>query len=91
MPLAIRAGHEQTIYQAAELRAQLAGALRDGAGVELDLSAVEEIDCAGAQVLIWLQREGARLQQPVALRAPSRAVRDFVQLMGLQRELRLEP
>ncbi|OHX13979.1 STAS domain-containing protein [Chromobacterium sphagni] len=90
MPLSIRAGNEQTIYQAAELLAQLRQALRGEEAILLDLSAVEEIDCAGAQVLVWLLREGSRLGLPVSLHAPSKAVRDFVRLMGLQRDLPLE-
>ncbi|WP_434630112.1 STAS domain-containing protein [Chromobacterium sp. CV08] len=85
MPLVIASGCEQTIYQAAQWRAELEQALRaDGDGdIELDLSTVEEFDCAGAQVLLWLLREGERRGQRVALRAPSRCIRDFVRLMGL--------
>lgn len=49
MALSIIAGHEQTIYQAAQWRAELDAALRSGEDILLDLSAIEEIDCAGAR------------------------------------------
>ncbi|OVE48714.1 STAS domain-containing protein [Chromobacterium violaceum] len=87
MALSIIAGHEQTIYQAAQWRAELDAALRSGEDILLDLSAIEEIDCAGAQVLLWLQREGARLERRVELLSPSRALGAFLLLMGMEGEL----
>ncbi|MGR2662057.1 MULTISPECIES: STAS domain-containing protein [Chromobacterium] len=81
---------EQTIYQAAELHQQLHAALAGHAAIELDMSCVGELDCAIAQVLLWLRRES--LRKGVALRfiAPSPASQDFIRLVGLQGELSLE-
>lgn len=81
---------EQTIYQAAELHQQLHAALTGHAAIELDLSCVGELDCAIAQVLLWLRRES--LRKDVALRfiAPSPASLDFIRLVGLQGQLSLE-
>ncbi|AXE30668.1 anti-sigma factor antagonist [Chromobacterium phragmitis] len=87
MALSMVAGHEQTIYQSAQWRAELDIALQGGEDILLDLSAIEEIDCAGAQVLLWLQREAARLERKVDLLEPSKALEDFLLLMGLEREL----
>lgn len=75
---------EQTIYQAPALQQQLAEALRQHPDLALDLSQVSDIDCAGAQVLLWLQ---AMLQQdgrPLRLVRPSQPVCSFLQLMGLE-------
>ncbi|PRP71909.1 hypothetical protein BUE93_04510 [Chromobacterium amazonense] len=87
MTLSLVAGHEQTIYQAAQWRADLEQALRSEEDIVLDLSTIEALDCAGAQVLIWLRREAERRGRKVDLRDPSRCVREFALLMGLQREL----
>jgi anti-anti-sigma regulatory factor len=51
----ITLGAEQTLYQAASLHQQLLEASRDAVDLVLDLSQVSEMDCAGAQVLLWLQ------------------------------------
>lgn len=79
---------EQTIYQAPALQQQLAEALRQhpdlALDLALDLSQVSDIDCAGAQVLLWLQ---AMLQQDgrlLRLVRPSQPVCSFLQLMGLE-------
>jgi anti-anti-sigma regulatory factor len=51
----ITLGAEQTIYQAASLHQQLAGGQPRAVDLVLDLSQVSEMDCAGVQVLLWLQ------------------------------------
>ncbi|AOZ51728.1 STAS domain-containing protein [Chromobacterium vaccinii] len=87
MALSIVAGHEQTIYQAAQWRTELEAALRSGEDILLDLSSIEEIDCAGAQVLLWLQREAARLDRRMGLLDPSRPLDEFLRQMGMEGEL----
>ncbi|POZ62116.1 STAS domain-containing protein [Chromobacterium alticapitis] len=87
MTLALSAGHEQTIYQAARWRAELEQALQSGEDILLDLSALEEFDCAGAQVLIWLRREAEHRKRRLRLADPSRCVAEFAALLGLEREL----
>ncbi|UTH75045.1 lipid asymmetry maintenance protein MlaB [Chromobacterium sp. IIBBL 290-4] len=90
MTTSIQAGNEETIYQAAEFRQRLAEALQGGQDIELDLSMVEEIDCAGMQVLLWLQREASLRGLALRLIAPSAAVRSFARIMGFS-ALRLPP
>lgn len=43
---------EMTIYRALELKELLLEAIQDGAGLELDLSNVTELDTAGVQLLM---------------------------------------
>ncbi|PXX48029.1 STAS domain-containing protein [Aquitalea magnusonii] len=75
---------EQTIYQAQAVHQQLAAALREHAQLEVDLSQIEEIDSAGAQVLLWLHRAAQQQSCQLTLSHPSPAVRDFIRLLGLQ-------
>jgi len=74
---------DQTIYQAAQLHQTLSDILAQHQGVELDLSQIGEFDCAAAQILLWLTREGARLQLPIALKHPASSVQELVALLGL--------
>lgn len=57
---------EFTIYTAAEQGARLQGHLAECASLDLDLSAVSEIDSAGIQLLLWAARragaQGGRLR-----------------------------
>lgn len=80
----LRLGGELTIYHAGELRQALLGDAAAMTGVHtLDLSAVEEFDTAGLQVLLMARRAadaaGGRLQ----LRAHSEAVREVIDRYGL--------
>ncbi|MBX9298154.1 STAS domain-containing protein [Chromobacterium piscinae] len=87
MALSIVAGHEQTIYQASQWRAELDAALQSGEDILLDLSSIEEIDCSGLQVLLWLQREATRQNRRIGLLDPSRPLGEFLRLMGMEGEL----
>ena len=75
---------EQTISQAQAVPQQLAAALREHAQLEVDLSQIEEIDSAGAQVLLWLHRAAQQQSCQLRLSHPSPAVRGFIRLLGLQ-------
>jgi len=83
MPHLLTLSAEQTIYQAPALQQQLAEALRQHPELVLDLSQVSEIDCAGAQVLLWLQAVLQQHHRQLRLYRPSQAVSSFLQLMGL--------
>lgn len=75
---------ELTIYHAATLKAELLTALADlKQPLEMDLSAVTELDTAGVQLLLALgkQHEGQ-------LVAASAAVQELVTLYGLSANLR---
>lgn len=84
MPHLITLAAEQTIYQAPALHQQLAAALREHPQLEIDLSQIEEIDSAGAQVLLWLQLAAAQQPCQLTLSRPSQAVLEFIRLLGLQ-------
>jgi anti-sigma B factor antagonist len=47
---------EMTIYNAAQIKATLAEAMRDAAEVEVDLSAIADIDTAGLQLMLIAKR-----------------------------------
>lgn len=75
---------EMTVQRAAELKPVLLSALADPAArIELDLSAVTELDSAGVQLLFMLK--GAALAQQRELRVcrPSPAVEQVFALLGL--------
>lgn len=76
---------EMTVQRAAELKPVLLGALADSAArIELDLSAVTELDSAGVQLLFMLK--GAARAQQCELRVcrPSPAVEHVLALLGLE-------
>jgi anti-anti-sigma factor len=61
----LRAVHidgEMTIYRALELKEILQGALKGGAGLELDLSNVTELDTAGLQLLMAAQKSAPQFR-----------------------------
>ena len=74
---------ELTISTAAEHKQRLLSALDGEAGLRLDLSAVSELDTAGLQVLLLVQREAERLSLVVELCAPSPAVVDVLTVTHL--------
>jgi len=77
---------ELTIYNAADAKARLAEVLGRPGGLEVDLSAVTEVDSAGLQLLILARREADRLGKPLHCLGISPAVRetlDFCHLTGL--------
>ena len=65
---------EMTIYTAAENKAALFEHLDDCEELELDLSAVNEIDSAGLQILLVLKREAAVAGRQLRLVNHSQAV-----------------
>lgn len=83
MPSVIKLDEECTIYQAAQLRQQLADALIATDSLALDLSAVIEMDCSAAQVLLWLQSEAVRLQKNLSLQHLSAEASDLLRMLGL--------
>ncbi len=83
MSSTITLDEECTIYQAAQLRQQLADALIASDSLTVDLSAVGEMDSSAAQVLLWLNSEAARLQKTLALVRLSAAARELLTMLGL--------
>jgi anti-anti-sigma factor len=74
---------EMTIYSAAELKDKLVNILHDHNHVELDLSAVEEMDSAGLQILLLLKLESQRQEKDLHVVRHSQAVIAILELLNL--------
>src|SRR5512144_2893980 len=78
-----RVSGDMTIYVAAELKGRIKELLADAGDLVLDLSAVEEFDSAGLQLIIWAQREAERLHKRFQLGDRSSTVGELVDLYNL--------
>lgn len=74
---------ELTIFEAAEARARLREELDAGGELQLDLSAVAELDTAGVQVLLWLKREAKARGAAVPFAHHSPAVLEVLERLNL--------
>ena len=77
---------ELTIYRALELKDQLLAPLAEAGAtgaIEVDLSAVSEIDTAGVQLLMLARRDTVAGQRDWRLVAPSPAVVEAFELLDL--------
>lgn len=72
---------ELTIYDVAEAKGQLCAALDERPRLELNLAGLEELDTAGAQLLVWIKQEAARKGKLLSLYAHSPAVVDVFDLL----------
>ena len=79
-------GEDLVIYHVAaqkdRLLTQLASAT---SGLRLDLSAVSEMDSAGLQLLLLLQREATREGKVFTVENPSAVIRDVLVLCNLDK------
>lgn len=82
-PVRLALGSDLTIYHAAEHRDALLQALTSSDRLELDLSAVADIDTAGLQLLILLKREAATLGRQLTISNHSAAVRQAIDFCNL--------
>ena len=85
-PARLAIDEAMTIYQAPAQKAQWLAALAASDALELDLSAVPEIDTAGLQLLLLLKREGLHQGKPVTIVGHSPSVQrvlDFCALSGV--------
>jgi len=80
---------ELSVSNAAALRRRLLDALQGP--LDVDLSAVTHIDCAGLQLLIMLSREARARSIPLTLHSPSRAVHSAFALVRLPGEFSAPP
>lgn len=74
---------EFNIYTAAALQQLLLDALNAGSKVEIDLSDVGEMDCAGLQLLIAARREAARQGKPIHISGSNPVVLELLELCAL--------
>lgn len=80
---ALRIEGEMTIYRAHELKQLLMDALQPLAHVEVDLSAVTEIDTAGLQLLVLAKRTSGQRQGQLRLVRHSPAVLEVFELLNV--------
>lgn len=72
-----------TIYTAAECHDLLMQAMQAGLVIEIDLSAVAEIDTAGVQLLVAAKRDSAAVGRLMRLVRHSPAVQEIIDLFQL--------
>jgi anti-sigma B factor antagonist len=74
---------EMTIYNAADFKPALLDALAQSDDIELDLSAVSELDTSGVQLLMLMKREAVGAGKSLKLSGHSPAVLEVFELLGL--------
>ena len=74
---------ELTIYHAPEARTRLGEELAMDPELEMDLSGIEELDTAGAQVLLWCKREARARGRELPFTRHSPAVLEVVDQLNL--------
>jgi anti-anti-sigma factor len=79
----LRIAGELTIYHAAEAKVRLQEELASDPVLEVDLAAVEELDTAGAQLLLWLKREGRARGVAIPFLNHSPAVLEVLEQLNL--------
>ncbi len=72
-----------TIYHAAEIKQRLMDNIHPDTGLELDLSHVGEIDCAGLQLLALAKGESLRSGGDLRIVGHSPAVREVFEFLNL--------
>lgn len=80
-PLVI--AEDMTIYNAAAHKQRLLDALHASPRLEIDLSAVSEIDTAGFQLLVMIKQEARRIDKEALIVAHSEAVRDLLDFYNM--------
>jgi len=83
-PCRLRIEGDMTIYQVAELKDTFLTALERSPAVEVDLSAVSEMDGAGLQLLMMAREYSKAAMHEFRLVAPSRAVGEVLELLRLE-------
>lgn len=79
----IRIEGDMTVYNALDLKHELAPCLSKAPHLELDLSQVNEMDSAGLQLLILLKREATKRGMRLALISHSPAVTDVIDIFNM--------
>ena len=74
---------DMTIYQARELKRSVLSRLEQSPRLEIDLSAVTDLDSAGVQILLMAKREACARQGELCIVGQSRAVLDVFELFDL--------
>jgi len=81
-----------TIFQATDFKAQLLELITDfGESLEIDLSAVEEMDTAGLQLLLLLRRELRAQHKNMVCVGMSPVVENMMEMLQLQHVFYVAP
>jgi anti-sigma B factor antagonist len=75
---------EMTIYHANEMKEEFLANLEKCKSMEMDLTAVSEIDTTGFQLLLQLKRECNKEGKEVLLTSHSPAVLEVIELYGME-------
>ncbi|MEJ1358917.1 MAG: STAS domain-containing protein [Candidatus Sedimenticola sp. (ex Thyasira tokunagai)] len=84
----IRILNEMTVYTVSSLWTSLLSALDMGQPLELDLSQVSQIDCAGLQLLLLVVKESELRDLTLAVTQPGQALPELLALIDLSSGLR---
>jgi len=74
---------ELTILTAATQKERLLAALQGSAGLRVDLSAVDEVDTAGLQILLLARREAEKANLPFRLTGTDPQIARVLAIAGL--------
>lgn len=79
-----------SIYTAADTKSQLTTALQGAIALQIDLSQVEEFDCAGLQLLLATQAHAQRMDISLRFIGASAPIVELLHLSGLAGQLPIE-
>lgn len=82
---------EMTIYTAALHWEQIQPLMAQGKSLEFNLASVSEIDSAGVQLLLAVQRESARTHNRFKISQMAEPVKTLLQLLHLEQPLTVQP
>lgn len=80
----LTASADMTIYSAAKNHEELVGYFTDYNSFELDLSAVEEIDCSGIQLLLALKHSAEKESKSLILASVSDCVAESMNVLNIK-------
>jgi len=80
----LAAGADMTIYSAANNHEVLVGHFADYSSFDIDLSAVEEIDCSGIQLLLALKHSAEKESKSLVLSSVSDATAEVMNVLNIK-------
>jgi len=83
--IALLKPESMTIYEAMELRILFSETLAAHEQIDVNLSDVAEIDCAGLQLMVALKNDAMKQKKTMAFTAHSREVIAFLDLFNMTR------
>ena len=80
----IAVGDDMTIYNAGSIHQELTGWFDEYEQFEIDLSAVESVDCSGIQMLLALKQSAEKHSKNISLCGTSDAVTEIMDVLNLR-------